>query len=208
MDYGLRFLAQSSLTIFALCDADWAGCPNTRRSTAYVYIGANCVSWASKKQPTVSHSNAEAKYRSMASTATKLTWITYLFHDIGILILIPPQLLCDNLSALHMSINPVFHVRSKHIELDYHFVRGTIALRDLVTRFIRSPHQIADVFTKASLKFQFIYFTNKLRVFCLSLANLRGNDKQSISKHHLAHLVHIHALTPGHSITKITPKIT
>ena len=88
----------------------------------------------------------------MASTTTELTWITYVFHDIGILVLMSPQLLCDNLSALQMSINPILYVHSKHIELGNHFVSEIVFLRDLVTRFIRSPHQIADVFTKASSK--------------------------------------------------------
>jgi hypothetical protein len=67
-------------------DADWAGCPDTRRSTTgyCIYLDANCVSWASKKQATVSQSSAEAEYRAMASAAAELTWLTYLLHDLGI----------------------------------------------------------------------------------------------------------------------------
>ncbi|KAH9689512.1 retrovirus-related pol polyprotein from transposon RE1 [Citrus sinensis] len=181
LDYGIRFLQQSSLNITAFCDADWGGCPDTRRSTTgyCVYMGANCISWSSKRQPTVSRSSAEAEYRALASTAAELTWITYLYREIGIPLAQPPQLLSDNLSALHMTINPVFHARSKHIELDYHFIREKVADGALVTRFVPSSLQIADVFTKALSKAMFRDFRYKLGVHQMSLASLRGDVKQA-----------------------------
>lgn len=58
----------------------------------------------------------------MASTAAKLTWLSFLLRDIGVPLLTPPTLLCDNMNALYMSINPVVHTQTKHVELDYHFV--------------------------------------------------------------------------------------
>ncbi|KAH9666463.1 hypothetical protein KPL70_020649 [Citrus sinensis] len=156
LDYGIRFLQQSSLNITAFCDADWGGCPDTRRSTTgyCVYMGANCISWSSKRQPTVSRSSVEVEYRALASRAAELTWITYLYREIGIPLAQPPQLLSDHLSALHMTINPVFHARSKHIELDYHF-------------------------TKALSKAMFRDFRYKLGVHQMSLASLRGDVKQA-----------------------------
>ena len=74
MDYGMKILSQSSLCLYAFSDADWAGCPTTRRSTTSycVYPGANCISWATKKQPTVARSSAEAEYRALASTAAEI----------------------------------------------------------------------------------------------------------------------------------------
>ncbi|KAH9669465.1 retrovirus-related pol polyprotein from transposon RE1 [Citrus sinensis] len=180
LDYGIRFLQQSSLNITAFCDADWGGCPDTRRSTTgyCVYMGANCISWSSKRQPTVSRSSAEAEYRALASTAAELTWITYLYREIGIPLAQPPQILSDNLSALYMTINPVFHARSKHIELDYHFIREKVADGALVTRFVPYSLQIADVFTKALSKAMFRDFRYKLGVHQMSLASLRGDVKQ------------------------------
>ena len=142
-----------------------------------VYIGANCVSWASKKQPTVSRSSAEAKYRAMASTAAEITWLTHLFMDIGLFLLQPPRILCDNQSALHMSKNPIFHARSKHIELDYHFVREKVTVGQLSTHYVPSFKQIADVFTKALSKFQFLNLRRKLGIFPLPHTSLRGDDK-------------------------------
>uniref|UniRef100_A0A2N9GJ92 Reverse transcriptase Ty1/copia-type domain-containing protein n=1 Tax=Fagus sylvatica TaxID=28930 RepID=A0A2N9GJ92_FAGSY len=162
--YGIRILSHSSLTLYGFSDADWAGCPDTRRSTTgyCIYLGANCISWASKKQATVSRSSAEAEYRAMASAAAELTWLTYLLHDLGISLSTPPVLFCDNTSALHMTVNPVFHARTKHIELDFHFVREKVAAGALTTRYVPSQSQIVDLFTKAVSKDVFHRFRHKL----------------------------------------------
>jgi hypothetical protein len=117
LHYGIQLLSRSSLNLYGFSDADWVGCLDTRRSTTgySIYLGANCLSWAFKKQPTVSHSSAEVKYRALASTAAELTWITYLLSDIGLPSHHLPTLFCDNNSALHMTVNPIFHARTKHI---------------------------------------------------------------------------------------------
>ncbi|TXG66240.1 hypothetical protein EZV62_007515 [Acer yangbiense] len=82
-DFGVRFLSGGSLSLNGFCDADWAGCPTTRHSTSgfYIFLGANCISLSSKKQPTVSRSSSKAKYRFLASATAKLTWLTFLLLD-------------------------------------------------------------------------------------------------------------------------------
>ncbi|KAK2982256.1 hypothetical protein RJ640_016386 [Escallonia rubra] len=149
---GLQIRSASSLDLYAFCDADWAGCPSSRQSTTgfCTFLGSNCISWSAKKQSTVARSSAEAKYR-MASTTAELTWLSFLLRDIGIVQHHPATLFCDNLAALYMSINPIFHARTKHIEVDYHFVREKVALGSLVTRFVSSNQQLADIFTKPCL---------------------------------------------------------
>ncbi|KAJ6892967.1 hypothetical protein NC652_027078 [Populus alba x Populus x berolinensis] len=97
----------------AYSDADWAGDPNDRRP----------ISWASKKQHTVSRSSTEAEYRALAITAAELAWIRQLLCDIHIPLLLPPLIHCDNISAISLASNPVFHSRMKHLQIDYHFVR-------------------------------------------------------------------------------------
>ncbi|KAK2965713.1 hypothetical protein RJ640_022240 [Escallonia rubra] len=101
-----------------------------------------------KKQSIVARSSAETEYRAMASTTAELTWLSFILRDIGIVQHHPATLFCDNLAALYMSINPVFRARTKHIEVDYHFVREKVALGSLVTRFVSSDQQLADIFTK------------------------------------------------------------
>uniref|UniRef100_A0A2N9F793 DDE Tnp4 domain-containing protein n=1 Tax=Fagus sylvatica TaxID=28930 RepID=A0A2N9F793_FAGSY len=176
LDYGLRLLSRSSLSLYGFSDADWAGCLDTRCSTTgyCIYLGANCISWASKKQATVSRSSAEAEYRSMSTTTAELTWILYLLRDIGINLSTPPVLFCDNTSALHLTVNPVFHARTKHIELDVHFVREKVAAGALVTRFVPTHLQIADVFTKALSKEAFQRLRSKLGVMLPPTSSLRG----------------------------------
>lgn len=98
----------------------------------------------------------------MANTTAELTWLTFILKDLRIPLRRPPSLYRDNLSALHMTINPVFHARSKHIELDYHFVRERVALGLLITKHISTNHQVADLFTKPMSKAALAQFRTKL----------------------------------------------
>jgi len=183
--HGLCITSQSSLRLYGFSDADWAGCATTRRSTTgyIIYLGANCVSWSSRKQNTVARSSAEAEYRALAATAAELTWLTYILQDIGIYIKSAPTLFCDNMSALYMTTNPVLHARTKHVELDYHFVREKVAQGQLITQFVRSRDQLADIHTKALAKDQFLFFRDKLRVVNSPPISLRGSvkDRDKIS---------------------------
>ncbi|KAH9716300.1 retrovirus-related pol polyprotein from transposon RE1 [Citrus sinensis] len=186
LNFGLIYLKQSSLILYGFSNSDWAGCPLTRRSTSgfYIYLGSNCISWSSKKQTTVARSSAEAEYRCMASTAVKLTWLTYIYKEIGINLIKPPVLICDNFSSLHMSKNHVFHTRTKHIELDYHFVRENVTSGLLNTRYIPSSQQTADLFTKPLSKALFSKFQHKLGIHPMAIPSLKGADKNQFQINH------------------------
>ena len=114
----------------AYSDADWVGCPDTRRSTSgyCVYLGPSLVSWSSKRQPTVSRSSAEAEYRAMANAVAERTWLRQLLQELHHDVSQATVVYCDNVSAVYLSANPVHHRRTKHIELDIHFVREQVAL--------------------------------------------------------------------------------
>lgn len=114
---GLIFRFDSLLCLSAYADADWASCVDTRRSVSGVciFIDTSLISWKSKKQPTVSRSSAE--YRAMVLAAADLSWFEFLLRDLHVHIDSTPLLYCDNRSAL----NPVFHERTKHIDIDCHF---------------------------------------------------------------------------------------
>ena len=81
-----------------------------------------------------------------------MTWIIYLLHDLGVFFRFVPTLYCDNISALYMTVNPVMDARTKHVEMDYHFVREKGAKGQLVTQFVRSKDQLANIHTRALTK--------------------------------------------------------
>jgi len=122
------------------------------RIQCFFFFCKNIIFWCAKKQHIVSHSSTEVKYRAMDNTTVELTWLTFILKDLCILMTSPPTLYCDNPSALHITINPVFHARSKHIELDYHFVRERVFLGQLIIKHISTNKKVADLFTKPMSK--------------------------------------------------------
>jgi hypothetical protein len=163
---GLLLHSSSPLDIVAYSDADWAGCPDTRRSTSgyCVYLGGALVSWSSKRQPTVSRSSAEAEYRAVANGVADCVWLRQLLDELGS----PPSkatvVFCDNISAVYMSTNPVHHRRTKHIELDIHFVREKVALGELRVVHVPTTQQLADIMTKGLPTVSFQSFRSSLCV--------------------------------------------
>ena len=127
---GLTLTASPDTSLVAYSDADWAGCPDTRRSTSgyCIYLGPSLISWSSKRQPTVSRSSAEAEYRAVANAVVECSWLRQLLQELLCEVPKATIVYCHNVSAVYPSANPVHHRRTKHIELDIHFVREHVAL--------------------------------------------------------------------------------
>jgi hypothetical protein len=150
LDYGLHINTTSPTSLTAYSDADWAGCPDTRRSTSgyCVFMGNNLLSWSSKRQVTVSRSSAEAEYRAVAHAVAETVWLRQLLAELHRPIQQATIVYCDNISAVYMSSNPVQHRRTKHIEIDIHFVREKVALGQVRVLHVPTTAQFADIFTK------------------------------------------------------------
>ncbi len=150
------------LTLSAFTDADWAGDPDDRRSTSglLVYLGPNPITWSAKKQLTVSRSSTESEYRALALASAEL--LRTLLKDLGVFISTAPTLWCDNVSALAIASNPVFHARTKHIEVDFHFVRERVLRKDLAIKFVSTLDQLADIFTKSPSPHRFLTLRSNL----------------------------------------------
>lgn len=161
---GILLASSSAAHLIAYCDSDWASCPTTRRSTTgyCVLLGSSPISWKAKKQAVVSRSSAEAEYRAMALTSCEITWLSALFKDIGLKNLPATELCCDNQAALSIAANPVLHERTKHVEIDCHYIRDQIKAGHIHTTHVPSSEQIADVFTKILLVQQQQYLLAKL----------------------------------------------
>ncbi|GKV16980.1 hypothetical protein SLEP1_g27540 [Rubroshorea leprosula] len=163
--HGLHFFANSSPVLRTYFDADWASDPSDRRSTTgyYLFLGNSLISWRSKKQAIPSRSSTEAKYRALGDTTSELLSLRWLLEDMCI-----PQpstdLYCDNQSAMQIAHNDIFHERTKHIEVDCHFIHHQVAQGTVHLVFVGSTDQPADLFTNTHFLGCFHTLLSKLKL--------------------------------------------
>jgi hypothetical protein len=174
MDHGLCF-TRGSLDFHAYSDSDWAGDPDDRCSTTGygVFLGSCLISWCAKKKSIVSRNSIEAEYRALAMAVVELYWSPMLFKDLQLPILSPSIIWCDNIGAITLAFNPVFHTRTKHIKVDVHFIRERVANKDVYLKFISIVDQVANIFTKGLPSIHFNFFKDKLMA-CLPPHQLEG----------------------------------
>jgi hypothetical protein len=163
---GVLLNRNCDLKLTAWCDSDWASCPLTCKSLTgwIIHLGGSPISWKTEKQQTVSRSSAEAEYRSMAATVCELKWLKDILADLSVSHTQPMRLHCDSQSALHIAKNPVFHERTKHIEVDCHLIRDEILKGNIGPVYVPTTVQLADTFTKALGPTQFILLLDKLGI--------------------------------------------
>ncbi|CAL1398408.1 unnamed protein product [Linum trigynum] len=148
---GVFYPSDSTMQLTGFSDSDWATCPDSRRSiTGFcTFLGKGLISWKSKKQSTVSKSSSEAEYRALAHLSCEVQWLVRLLADFGIDHPSPVMVFCDNQSAIHIARNPVFHERTKHIEVDCHVIRERLTNGLISLHHLSTVHQLADLFTKS-----------------------------------------------------------
>ena len=130
MEYGLAISHSRSHELVVYSDAAWVGCPDTHHSTSgyCVFLGDNLICWSSKRQHTVLRCSAEAEYRGVANAMAKACWISQLLGELCHPLTRATLVYCDNISVVYLSTNPVHHQRTKHVEIDLHFVQERVAL--------------------------------------------------------------------------------
>ena len=127
-------------------------------------IGNSCVSWLSKKQPTVATSSCEAEYRAAFSATVECVWLRRLLSDLSLEQPSPTCIFTDSQSALAIARNPVFHARSKHIEVHYHYVREQFHAKEINLVYVPTHENVADIFTKALSREKFEHFHKELGI--------------------------------------------
>lgn len=164
--HGLQLYRSSTDALTSYSDADWAGCPDTRQFTSgyCVYLGENLISWSSKRQQTISRSSAKAEYRGVANTVAETCFLRNQLLELHLPITKTTLIFCDNVSSVYLASNPVKHQRTKHVELDLHFVREKVALGQVKVLHVPSSYQYADIFTKGLSSSLFNAFRTSLTV--------------------------------------------
>jgi hypothetical protein len=112
-------------------------------------LGSKLIYWSARKQSTISRSSTEVEHKAIADVTTEIMWLQMLLKELNIFSPKAARLWCDNLGAKCLSANPVFHDRTKQIEVDYHFIRERVFHKLLIIDFVSSRDQVADRFTKA-----------------------------------------------------------
>jgi hypothetical protein len=177
-NYGLFYARNDIKPLQGFTDADWASCTETRKSTGgYCFILAgSAITWQSKRQPTVSKSSTESEYISLSTGVSEATWLYRLLQELDfdskppsriplsfnnsdissdLIAFQPISLHCDNQSAIKLAKNPVFHARTKHIEVHHHFIREKLLRGEICLNYISTDDQPADIFTKALPRIKF-----------------------------------------------------
>ncbi|XP_039682861.1 secreted RxLR effector protein 161-like [Medicago truncatula] len=169
MSYGILFPSKSSENmkeLYGYTDADWCGGKNDRKSIAdfVFFAGTTLVSWCSKKEVVVALSSSEAEYIASAMGACQVVWLDTLMLELKMKKENAVELFVDNKSEINLAKFPVAHVRCKHIETRYHFLRDQVTKGKLKLSYCRSEDQCADIFTKSLKKDNFKKMRNNLNM--------------------------------------------
>ena len=160
------FSRNGQLVVLGYTDSDWAGNMKDRKSTAgyFTFVGGNLVTWRSKKQNVVALSSAEAEFRGMVKGICELLWLKKLLTEIGIAPNSEMNLFCDNKAAIAISHNPVQHDITKHVEVDWNFIKQNIEEKIIQLLFVKSKDQLADILTKSVSAKNFYNSLDKLGI--------------------------------------------
>ena len=165
LNYVLHYKKSDENKLIGYSDASWSEDLKRRSSSGYVFfIGQNPVSWKSKKLGMVSSSSTEAEYRALLGCFQESKWLTTLknevelTHDKNVLIY------CDNQSAIKISKNPVYHSRTKHIDVHYNYVKDMINNNEVTLKYCKTEDMIEDIMTKALDRVKHVKFCEKLKL--------------------------------------------
>jgi hypothetical protein len=135
--------------IQAYSDADYAADGDRKSISGYLFLLAGApISWQAKKQTTVAHSTVESEYAAMAHAAKEMIWLQYLLKDLGMSKYAPTILFGDNQGAISLAKNPTHHAKTKHVDVQLHFIRDHIEKGTIKVEYCPTEDMLADLMTK------------------------------------------------------------
>ena len=164
---GLLYKSSNKPKLIGYVDSDWGGDYTTKKSTTgYIFLfGSAPISWSSRLQKSVALSSCEAEYMALKEATKELIWLKAIFNQIKLLNSYSADILhCDNISAIDLSKNPEYHARTKHIDIQYHFIRDYIDKKVFNLLYINTKDQLADALTKTLDINSFRSFTYKINL--------------------------------------------
>jgi hypothetical protein len=165
--FGLSYIQGDGVNLVGYSDADWAGNSVDKKSTSgcCFSVGSGAISWFSRKHKSVALSSAEAEYMAASLASGEDIWLRTLLMGLFDQVLDTTVIHCDNQSYIKLSENHVFHDRSKHIEIRYHFIWDCVQKGSVKLQYVPTGEQIAEILTKPLVKGKFVYFRDKLGAF-------------------------------------------
>jgi hypothetical protein len=165
IDCGLSYDGDHDFTLSGYNDADWAGIFSDKKRTSGCFsLGSTMISWQSRKQSSIALITVEAEYIAACSASCEVIWLQKLLTDLFDLEMRATLILCDNQSCIKMTENHVFHNRSKHIEIHYHYICDMVQRGALKLQYISMDEHVVDVLTKPLSRVKFEYFRDKLGI--------------------------------------------
>ena len=148
--FGILYTVSEHSDLIGYTDSDWAGSVDNQKSTSgYVFhMGSGAISWASKKQPIVALSTAEEEYMAATAAACQAVWMRRMLRSLCQEQATTTIIFCDNSSAIALSKNSVFHKRTKHIDIKFHYIRELVNNGEIILQHCRTQEQVADILTK------------------------------------------------------------
>jgi hypothetical protein len=164
VDYGLEYVRGDGVSLVGYIDLDSEGCAANRKSTSRCCfgLGSVLVSWFSQKKKSVSLSSAEEEYMVASQASCEAIWICKILVGLFGQEMPPTIIHCDNQSCIKLYENPMFHDRSKHIEIRYHFIHDWVQRGEVQLQYVSTDDQVGNILTKALPRGKHVYFIDKM----------------------------------------------
>jgi hypothetical protein len=164
VNYGVFYSSSATISLLGYTDSDWAGDSSDRRSTAgYLFqLGSGPISWSSKKVKTLALSSCEAEYRAAKEATKEAVWLHHVLTELGLIQKSTTELRCDNQGAIQLAYNPVYHSKTKHLDLDAHYIRDLVADGTISLAYCPTEQQATDIFTKSMTEAKFVHLLSLL----------------------------------------------